>query len=37
MTRIQSIDTSAWTDEEQANFQTALANLRSEIENHQAL
>ena len=37
MTRIQSIDTSAWTDEEKANFQTSLANLKIEINNHLAL
>jgi ParB family chromosome partitioning protein len=37
MTRIQSIDTSAWTDEEKATFQTSLANLKIEINNHLAL
>ena len=37
MTKLQSIDTSAWTDEQKANFQTSLANLKIEISNHQAL
>lgn len=37
MTKLQSIDTSAWTDEAKANFQTSLANLKIEISNHQAL
>ena len=33
MEKIRSIDPSAWTDEEKANFQTALRNLRIEINN----
>ena len=37
MTKLQSIDTSAWMDEERANFQISLANLKIEISNHQAL
>ena len=37
MTKIRLIDTSAWADEERANFQIALANLKIEISNHQAL
>lgn len=37
MTKLQFIDTSAWTDEAKANFQTSLANLKIEISNHQAL
>lgn len=37
MTKLQSIDTTAWTDEERANFQTSLANLKIAISNHQAL
>jgi ParB family chromosome partitioning protein len=37
MTKLQSTDTSAWTDEAKANFQTSLANLKIEISNHQAL
>jgi ParB family chromosome partitioning protein len=35
--KLQSIDTSAWTDEEKANFQNSLANLKIEINNRQAL
>ena len=37
MTKLQSIDTSAWTDEARANFQTSLANLKIAITNHQIL
>ena len=37
MTKLQTIDTSAWTDEERANFQISLANHKIEISNHQAL
>jgi ParB family chromosome partitioning protein len=37
MTKLQSTDTSAWTDEAKASFQTSLANLKIEITNHQAL
>ena len=37
ITKLQSIDTTAWTEEAQANFQTSLANLKIEITNHQAL
>jgi ParB family transcriptional regulator, chromosome partitioning protein len=37
MTKIRSIDQSAWTDEEKANFQIALANLKIEIGNCQVL
>jgi ParB family chromosome partitioning protein len=37
MTKLQTIDTSAWTDEERANFQTSLANLKIAIRNHQVL
>ena len=33
-TKIQSIDTSAWTDDNKANFQTSLANLKTEIDNN---
>ena len=37
ITKLQSIDTTAWTEEAQASFQTTLANLKIEITNHQAL
>jgi len=35
ITKLQSIDTTAWTEEAQASFQTTLANLKIEITNHQ--
>lgn len=35
--RIQSVDTSAWTDEEKTSLQTSLANLKTEIDNRLAL
>jgi ParB family chromosome partitioning protein len=34
MTKIRSVDTSAWTDEERANFQTSLNSLKTEIGNY---
>lgn len=30
----RSIDTSAWTDDDKANFQTSLASLKTEIDNY---
>lgn len=35
MTKLRSIDTTAWADEARANFQTALVNLKEEITTHQ--
>lgn len=34
ITKIKSLDTSAWPDDDKANFQTALINLKTEIENY---
>jgi hypothetical protein len=34
MTKIRSVDTSAWTDEERANFQISLGSLKTEIDNY---
>lgn len=36
MTKIRSVDTSVWTDEDKANFQTALTSLKTGIDNYQA-
>jgi len=33
-TRIQSINTSAWTDDNKASFQTSLTGLKAEIDNY---
>jgi len=33
MTKIQSIDMSAWTDDDKTNFQTSLTSLKTEIDN----
>ena len=35
-TKIQSIDTSAWTEDDKTNFQTSLTSLRTEIDNYLA-
>ena len=37
ITKLQSIDKTAWTEEAKANFQTTLASLKIEITNHQLL
>jgi ParB family transcriptional regulator, chromosome partitioning protein len=34
MTKIRSIDTSAWTDDNKTNFQTSLTSLKTEIDNY---
>ncbi|MCX5829856.1 MAG: ParB/RepB/Spo0J family partition protein [Deltaproteobacteria bacterium] len=34
MTKIQSIDTSAWTEDDKTNFLASLASLKTEIENY---
>lgn len=34
MTKILSIDTSAWTDDDRTNFQTSLTSLKTEIDNY---
>jgi ParB family chromosome partitioning protein len=34
MTKIRSIDTSAWTDDDKTNFQTSLDSLKTEIDNY---
>ena len=34
MTKIRSIDTSAWTDDDKTNFQTSLTSLKTEIDNY---
>jgi len=34
MTKIQSIDTTAWTDDDKTNFQTSLTSLKAEIDNY---
>jgi len=36
MTKIQSIDTSAWTADDKINFQTSLTSLKTEIDNYLA-
>ena len=36
MTKIRSIDTSAWTDEDKTNFRTALTSLKTGIDNYLA-
>jgi ParB family chromosome partitioning protein len=36
MTKIRSIDTSAWTDDDKTNFQTSLTSLKTEIDNYLA-
>ena len=36
MTKIQSIDTSAWTEDDKTNFQTSLTSLKTEIDNYLA-
>lgn len=36
MTKIRSIDTSAWTDDNKTNFQTSLTSLKTEIDNYLA-
>ena len=36
MTKIRSIDTSAWTEDDKANFRTAITILRTEIDNYLA-
>ena len=35
-TKIRSIDTSAWTEDDKTNFQTSLTNLKTEIDNYLA-
>jgi len=37
MTKIQSVDTSAWTEDDKTNFKTALTGLRTEIDNRMAV
>jgi ParB family chromosome partitioning protein len=34
ITKIRSLDTSAWTDDDKTNFQTSLASLKTEIDNY---
>ena len=34
VTKILSIDTSAWTDDDKTNFQAALTSLKTEIDNY---
>jgi ParB family chromosome partitioning protein len=34
MTKIRTLDTSAWTDDNKTNFQTSLAGLKTEIDNY---
>ena len=34
MTKVRSIDTSAWTDDDKTNFQTSLTSLKTEIDNY---
>jgi hypothetical protein len=34
MTKIRSIDMSAWTDDNKTNFQTSLTSLKTEIDNY---
>jgi ParB family chromosome partitioning protein len=34
MTKIRSIDTSAWADDDKTNFQTSLTSLKTEIDNY---
>ena len=34
VTKILSIDTSAWTDDDKTNFQTSLTSLKTEIDNY---
>ena len=36
ITKIQSIDTSAWTEDDNTNFQTTLTSLKTEIDNYLA-
>ena len=36
MTKIRSVDASAWTDDDKTNFQTALTSLKTEIDNYLA-
>jgi len=36
MTKIRSIDTSAWTEDDKTNFQAALTSLKTEIDNYLA-
>jgi ParB family chromosome partitioning protein len=36
MTKIRSVDASAWTDEDKTNFQTSLTSLKTEIDNYLA-
>ena len=36
MTKIQSLDTSAWTEDDKTNFRTAITSLRTEIDNYPA-
>ena len=33
-TKIKSIDTSAWTEDDKTNFQTSLTSLKTEIDNY---
>ncbi|MDO8722029.1 MAG: hypothetical protein Q7J31_07345 [Syntrophales bacterium] len=34
MKKIRSIDTSAWSDDDNINFQTSLTSLKTEIDNY---
>jgi len=34
MTKILSINTSAWTDDDKTNFQTTITSLKTEIDNY---
>ena len=34
MTKIRTIDMSAWTDDNRTNFQTSLTSLKTEIDNY---
>jgi hypothetical protein len=36
MTKIQSLDPSAWTNDDKNNFRTALTSLKTEIDNYLA-
>jgi hypothetical protein len=36
MTKIRSVDTSVWTDEDRANLRISLTSLKTEIENYLA-
>jgi len=36
MTKIRSLDTSAWTEDDKTNFRTAITSLKTEIDNYLA-